>query len=147
MSGIGTLVLYLSEFGSDDGLHEEYFLALWSFLSLRGCIHKNLENMSMTISTNAIPSFSLLYFDISIKSTSHWSSMPRVITLFFLKCLLTPRCRLYASRLCNHFLIFIYSIRIFHLALHIYTISQVLRNFQHWQDCSIFSLNNPPKTC
>ena len=33
------------------------------------------------------------------------SSMPRVMTLFLLKRLRTPLCRLYASCLCNHFLI------------------------------------------
>lgn len=55
-----------------------------AFLTWRGCMYINFgENMSITTSTNAIPSFSLLYFDISIKSTSHWSSMLRAMNAFY----------------------------------------------------------------
>ena len=67
--------------------------------------HMYLEKMS--IATN-IKLYSRLYFEnfvISIKSTSHWSSMPITTTLFLLTGLFIDLCRLYGSCRCSHFFI------------------------------------------
>lgn len=100
--------------------------------------------MSITTSTNAIPSFSLLYFDISIKSTSHWSSMLKAINAFSWN---IPK-HLFVD--CGFFDLRLYFLILYLLKTYfpscLYKFSGP-RNFQHWQDHSLSLLNNLPKTC
>lgn len=100
--------------------------------------------MSITTSTNAIPSFSLLYFDISIKSTSHWSSLLRAMNAFSWN---IPK-HLFVD--CGFFDLQLYFLILYLLKTYfpscLYKFSGP-RNFQHWQDHSLSLLNNLPKTC
>ena len=74
-------------------------------LSFSGLCDTYLEKIS--IATN-IKLYTRLYFQnfvISIKSTSHWSSMPITTTLFLLTGLFIGLCRLYGPCRCSHFFI------------------------------------------
>ena len=111
-------------------------------LSFSGRSHTYLEKISIATNIKLYPRLYFENFVISIKSTSHWSSMPITTTLFLLTGLFIGLCRLYGSCRCSHFFILF---SIFHLFWRIYIIYLGRQNLLDLTNRNIFSLNIFPK--